>query len=62
MFHFKENIIFRFNLLVLFAFVVWGGIIIAQACFLMLQKDFWKEVEDLQVATNIPIPATRVTY
>lgn len=59
MFHFKENIIFRFNLLVLFAFVVWGGIIIAQASFLMLQKDFWKEVEDLQVATNIPIPATR---
>ncbi len=59
MFHFKENIIFRFNLLVLFAFVVWGGIIIAQAAFLMLQKDFWKEVEELQVATNIPIPATR---
>lgn len=55
----KKNIIFRFNLLVLFVFVAWGIVIAAKAAFLMLQKDYWEEVASFQVKTNIPLPATR---
>lgn len=59
MFEHRKNIIFRFNLLVLFAFVVWGVIIASKAAFLMLQKNFWQEVASFQVRTNIPLQPVR---
>ncbi|MBR3883382.1 MAG: transpeptidase family protein [Bacteroidaceae bacterium] len=59
MFNFRNDIIFRFHLLVLFVFVAWGVLIAGKAAFLMLQKNFWEEVASFQVKTNIPLPATR---
>ncbi len=59
MFDFRKDIIFRFNLLVLFVFVAWGVVIAGKAAFIMLQKNFWEEVASFQVKTNIPLPATR---
>ena len=46
MFKFRENIIFRYNLLVLFAFSLFALIIIGNACIIMFkERAFWKEIE-----------------
>ena len=47
MFKFRENIIFRYNLLVLFAFSLFALVIIGNACIIMFrERGFWKEIED----------------
>ena len=60
MFHFRKDIIFRFNLLVLLIFGIWGGVIITKAGFVMFkERDFWNEIRERGLKYNVKIPAKR---
>ena len=60
MFYFKKDIIFRFNLLVLIVFGIWGGVIITKAGFVMFkERDFWNEIRERGLKYNQKIPAKR---
>ncbi len=60
MFHFRKDIIFRFNLLVLLVFGVWGGIIVTKAGIVMFkEREFWNEIRERGRKYNQKIPARR---
>lgn len=60
MFYFKKDIIFRFNLLVLIVFGIWGGVIITKAGFVMFkERDFWNEIRERGLKYNQKVPAKR---
>lgn len=60
MFTFKKNIIFRFNLLLIFFFAVWALIIIAKSLMIMtLERQFWLDVAKRAVKYNRPIEPRR---
>lgn len=60
MFHSKKDIIFRFKLLVLFVFVIWGAVIIIKAGFVMFkERDFWNAIRERGIKYNQIIPAKR---
>lgn len=60
MFHFRKDIIFRFNLLVLLVFGIWGGVIVTKAGFVMFkEREFWNEIRERGLKYNIKIPAKR---
>lgn len=60
MFTFKKDIIFRFNLLVLFIFGLWASVILIKAGFIMFkERDFWKQVRERNIKHNQRIPAKR---
>ncbi len=60
MFHFRKDIIFRFNILVLLFFGIWGAVIITKAGFVMFkEREFWNDVWKRVVKYNQKIPAKR---
>ena len=60
MFHFRKDIIFRFNLLVLLVFGIWGGVIIVKAGIVMFkERDFWNAIRERGLKYNQKIPAKR---
>lgn len=60
MFKFKHNVILRFNLLLIFGFVVWGIIVLAKATMIMtLERQFWLDVAERAVVYNKPIEPRR---
>lgn len=60
MFYFRKDIIFRFNLLVLLAFGIWGAVIITKAGIIMFkERAFWTEIRDRGFKGNQKIPAKR---
>ena len=60
MFTFKKDIIFRFKILVLFLFGLWGIVIMVKAGFVMFkERDYWNEVRKKNITYNKTIPAKR---
>ena len=60
MFNFRENIIFRYNLLVLFAFTLFALVIIGNAGVIMFkERDFWEEIKKRNIRFNVPIEPYR---
>ncbi|MBR3855782.1 MAG: transpeptidase family protein [Bacteroidaceae bacterium] len=60
MFKFKDKIILRFNLLLIFGFFVWGVIIVAKAGIIMtLERQFWLDVAQRAIVYNKPIEPRR---
>lgn len=60
MFHFRKDIIFRFNVLVLLIFGIWGAVIITKAGFVMFkEREFWNEIRERGLKYNQKIPAKR---
>ncbi len=65
MFHTRKNAIFRFNLLVILFFAMWGFVIVFIAGKIMvLDREEWKTVEEdykrkKKIGSNIEIPARR---
>ena len=46
MFKFRDNVVFRFNLLVIFVFTTWAVIIMGSAAIIMFkERDFWLEIK-----------------
>ena len=60
MFKFRENIIFRYNLLVLFGFTLFALVIIGNAAVIMFkERDFWEEIRKRNIKFNVPIEPYR---
>ena len=60
MFKDKDDIIFRFKLLIIFFFAIWGVIIIAKTTIVMtLEKDTWMKEKNKYVKLNVPIKPQR---
>lgn len=60
MFLFKKNVILRFNLLLIFGFIVWASIIIIKAGVIMiLERPFWLEVAKKAITYNRSIEPRR---
>lgn len=60
MFNFRKNIIFRYNLLVLFGFTLFAFVIIGNAAIIMFkERSFWKEIKERNIRYNVPIEPYR---
>lgn len=60
MFKFRNKVVFRFNLLLIFGFFVWALIIIVKAGIIMtLERQFWLDVAKKGVVYNKPIEPKR---
>ena len=60
MFKYRKDIIFRFNVLLVCVFVLWGVIIIAKATITAtLERQYWLDVAETAVVYNKPIEPRR---
>lgn len=60
MFKFRPNVIFRFNLLVIFFFAMWGGVIMWCAISKMtLMRNYWSIVREKNIGKESPEPPIR---
>ena len=60
MFKFRPNIIFRYNLLVIFFFTTWAFIIIGSAAIIMFkERDEWNKIKERNIKYNVPIEPHR---
>lgn len=60
MFKFRPNVIFRFNLLVIFFFAVWGIVIMWSAVSKMtLMRDYWNIIKENNIGKESPEPPKR---
>lgn len=60
MFKFRPNIIFRYNLLVIFFFTTWAFIIIGSAAIIMFkERDEWNKIKERNIRYNVPIEPHR---
>ena len=59
-FKFRDNVILRFNLLVIFLFTLAGIIIIGKAAIIMfIERDDWNKIKERNIKYNVPIEANR---
>ena len=60
MFKFRPNIIFRYNLLVIFFFTTWALLIIGSAAIVMFkERDEWRKIGERNIRYNVPIEPNR---
>ena len=60
MFKFQPNIIFRYNLLVIFFFTTWALIIIGSAAIIMFkERDEWNKIKERNIKYNVPVEPHR---
>ena len=60
MFKFRDNVVFRFNLLVIFVFTTWAVIIMGSAAIIMFkERDFWLEIKKRFVRENVAVEPYR---
>ena len=60
MFKNREDIIFRFKLLIIFIFTFWAMLILAKAAFIMIkERDYWMAKKDKYIKYNIPVKPQR---
>ena len=60
MFKFRPNVIFRFNLLVIFFFAVWGIVIMWCAFSKMtLMRGYWNIIKEKNIGKESPEPPKR---
>lgn len=60
MFKFRENIVFRYNILVLFFFTVFAFVIIGNAAIIMFkERDEWNKIKERNIRYNVPIEPRR---
>ena len=59
-FKFRDNVVLRFNLLVIFLFTLAGIIIIGKAAIIMfIERDDWNKIKERNIKYNVPIEAHR---
>ena len=60
MFRFRENIVFRYNILVLFGFTLFALVIIGNAAIIMFkERDMWNEISKRNIKYDVPIEPHR---
>ncbi|MBR2318371.1 MAG: transpeptidase family protein [Bacteroidaceae bacterium] len=60
MFNFRENIVFRYNILVVFAFVIFAFVIIGNAAVIIFKEgEMWKTIMNRNIKYNVPIEPRR---
>lgn len=60
MFKFRDNVVFRFNLLVIFFFTTWALIIMGNAAIIMFkERNEWIKIRDRNIKYNVPIEPHR---
>lgn len=60
MFKFRSDIVFRFNLVVILAFITFAFVIIGNAVVIMFKdRETWNQIKERYVQDNVPIPAER---
>ena len=60
MFKFRDDVVLRFNLLVIFLFTTIGIIIIGKAAIIMfIERDAWNKIKEKNIKHNVPIEARR---
>lgn len=60
MFKFRDNVVFRFNLLVIFFFTTWALIIMGNAAIIMFkERNEWIKIRDRNIKYNVPIEPYR---
>ena len=60
MFKFRDNVVFRFNLLVIFFFTLWALIIMGNAAIIMFkERNEWIKIRDRNIKYNVPIEPYR---
>ena len=59
-FKFRDNVILRFNLLVIFIFTLGGIVILGKAAIIMfIERDDWNKIKERNIKYNVPIEANR---
>ena len=60
MFKFRDDVVLRFNLLVIFLFTTIGIIIIGKAAIIMfIERDDWNKIKEKNIKHDVPIEARR---
>lgn len=60
MFRFRDNVVFRFNLLVIFFFTIWAVIIMGSAAIIMFkERDFWAKIKERIEGKIVPVEPYR---
>ena len=60
MFKFRDNVVFRFNLLVIFFFTTWAVIIMGSAAIIMFkEREFWSVIKGRFVRENVAVEPYR---
>ena len=60
MFKFRDNVVFRLNLLVIFFFTIWALIIMGNAAIIMFkERNEWIKIRDRNIKYNVPIEPHR---
>ena len=60
MFKFRENTVFRFNILVMFGFTLFALVIIGNAAIIMFkERDEWNKIKERNIRYNVPIEPRR---
>ena len=60
MFKFRNDVVLRFNLLVIFLFTIVGIIIIGKAAIIMfIEREDWNKIKEKNIKHNVPIEAHR---
>lgn len=60
MFKFRDDVVIRFNLLVIFLFTIVGIIILGKAAIIMfIERDDWNKIKEKNIKHNVPIEPHR---
>ena len=63
MFKFRQNVVLRFNLLVIFFFTLMGIFIIGKAAIIMfVERDYWNEKKEKNIQRDVKIEARRGNF